>query len=368
MNVTMILFGFFPWDTRVRKEALTLSKAGHKVQMVCCSNSDTSTSFHSIRIQRVSDWKGKMTLKQLLTFWLKSFYYLISNRNFDVLHCHDLTGLPPAVLYKFLFPRTKIIYDSHEIFPDMTWEKLGKLVGFPAILLEKFSLRFVNKIIGVSLPQKELMQKRYNIRQFFFLPNFQSEKEFFATEKPSNEKLIIIYSGGIHKDRGYEQLVEAIEILRHRQIDFIVQLVGDGPLRNKIERMVKRKKLEQSIEFVGAVPPTMVRDYLNKADIGIALYQPIINNYYSLSNKLFEYLVCGVPMIYPYYKGSSMYLEMIEAVGVNPTSPKSIARKVEFLITHPEKRERMRQLALDHASQFTWEQLEDTFLEFYKAI
>ena len=77
MNITMVLFGLFPSDTRVRKEALTLSKAGHKVHVVCCANSDIATDFKSIRIQRVSVWKGKMTSRQLITFWLKSFYYLI---------------------------------------------------------------------------------------------------------------------------------------------------------------------------------------------------------------------------------------------------------------------------------------------------
>ena len=92
-----------------------------------------------------------MTATQLLKFWILSFRYIISNRTFDVLHCHDLTGLPPAVWYKFFFPRIKIIYDSHEIYPEGVREKLGSLVAMPFLMLEKFCLKFVTKIIGISV-------------------------------------------------------------------------------------------------------------------------------------------------------------------------------------------------------------------------
>ena len=368
MNITMILFGFFPSDVRVRKEALSLMKVGHEVTLVCCAEEEFLDKFHSVKVSRVgkpSDWKGKMTSTQLLKFWILSFRYIISNRTFDVLHCHDLTGLPPAVWYKCFFPRVKIVYDSHEIYPEGVREKLGSLAALPFLMLEKFCLKFVTKIIGISVPQKELMQKRYNIKNFLLLPNFPSKTEFFPGEKSINEKVKIVYSGGIHINRGYEQLVEAASILSRKRDNFVIQLVGDGPFRDTIETLVREKGLESYVKIIGHVHYSKVRNYLNDADIGIALYQPTPNNDYGLSNKIFEYIICELPIIYPFYKGSTPYLKRIGAINVNPTSSDDIASKIEFLITHPEVRGRIKEEEKNLASDVVWESVERKLRDLY---
>ncbi len=371
MKITMILFGFFPSDVRVRKEALTLTKAGHNITVLCCAEESMQMTFSKVRVPRVgkySDWKGKLTVNQLLKFWILSFHYLMIKRNFDILHCHDLTGLVPAVWYKLLFPHTEIVYDSHEIYPESVREKLGNLITLPFLMLEKFCVKFVNKIIGISLPQKKLMQKRYNIKHFLYIPNFPSKEEFFAGEKSLNEKIIIIYSGGILRNRGYEQLVEAVSILSQKRDDFLVQLVGDGPFRSTVEEMVKTEGLEPFIEIVGNVHYYKVRNYLINADIGIALYQPTPNNDYGLSNKIFEYIACELPLIYPYYKGSTFYLKRIGGINVNPTSSLEIAQKIEFLIKHPEIRDSIRTAEKDLRPEIIWESVENKLIEFYKSI
>jgi glycosyltransferase involved in cell wall biosynthesis len=371
MKITMLLFGFFPSDVRVRKEALSLSNFGHKISVTCCAEKNEQEEYQSIEIPRVgeaSDWEGKMTSKQLLKFWIYSFHHLITRRDFDALHCHDLTGLPPAIWFKFLFPKTRIIYDSHEIYPEAVLEKQGFLAAYVFLLLEKFAIKFVNKIIGISLPQQEIMEKRYNIKNFLFLPNFPMKTEFFVGRKSKNEKLKIIYSGGIHRNRGYEEIVEAVNILKDKQDKFVVQLLGDGPHRSKIEKMIKDKNLEELIEVIGSVHYTEVKNFLNSADIGIALYQPTPNNYYGLSNKVFEYTLCGLPLIYPYYAGCSYYLKKIGGINVNPTSPRDIAQKIDFLIENPEVRETMRKAGEKLAPLLVWESVEKDLLDLYDTI
>lgn len=368
MNITMVLFGFFPSDVRVRKEALTLATNGHRMAVLCCAEEDSTEIFHSIEIPRVgqpSDWKGRMTPKQLLKFWLLCFIYLLKRRNFDVLHCHDLTSLPPAVWYKIIFPRTKIVYDCHEFYPDAISEKLGKHIGFPFFLLEKLCLNFVSKIIGISIPMREIMKKKYGIRDFLFIPNFPTKTEFFIGEKRSDEKLIVIYAGGIHRNRGYEELVEAVEILSKKRVDFVVLLLGGGPLYHTIEKMVWERNLRNFIELLGPVHFTKVRNYLINADIGIALYKKTKNSRYGLSNKIFEYICCGLPLIYPFFEGSILYLRTVGAVNVDPSSPTDIARQIELLLSDSGLRNSIRNRELALAPQVTWESIEGKLLSLY---
>jgi glycosyltransferase involved in cell wall biosynthesis len=371
MKITMLLFGFFPSDVRVRKEAVTLMESGHQLKVLCCAEKDGLTNFGSIKIPKVgvpSEWGGKMTSIQLIKFWIYSFRYLLLYRDFDVLHCHDLTGLPPAVCYKIFFPKTKIIYDSHEIYPDQVMEKIGKLVGFSFLMLEKFCIKFANRTIGISKPQEELMRNRYNIEDFLYLPNYPTKIEFFREEKPPNEKITIVYSGAILPDRGYEQLVKAIAILHRKRDDFIVKLIGDGPLRRTIEKEVEVRGLTSCIEIIGSVHYSEVRDYLNSADIGIALYHPTPVTNYGLSNKVFEYIRCELPVIFPYRRANAYYLKKIGGINVNPYSSKDIAEKIEFLITHPEIRETMRKAEKDLASKCVWESIEKHLVELYSNI
>lgn len=367
----MLLFGFFPSDVRVRKEAFSLSNIGHKIRIVCCDEKNSLRSYNSISIPRVgkpSEWEGKMTAIQLLKFWIYSFRYLLSWRDFDVLHCHDLTGLPPAIWYKFFFPRTKIIYDSHEIYPEAVEEKKGSLVKFFFLMLEKFCIKFVKSVVGVTKPQREFMKRRYRIKNFLILPNFPMKTEYFAGQKPVNKIMKIVYAGGIHRNRGYEQLVEAVSILKGKREDFIVELVGDGPHRTTIEEMVRRKGLESFITFIGSVHYSQVKDYLNNADIGIALYQPTPNCDYSISNKIFEYIVCELPLIYPYYKGSTFYLKRVGGINVDPTSPKDISRKMDFLLSHPEVRNRIQKAEKEFTPNVLWESIEEKLVDLYKTI
>ena len=371
MKITMILFGFFPSDVRVRKEAISLMKSGYQLKILCCAEKNALNRYNSISIPRVgvpSEWDGKMTPIQLIKFWIYSFRYLLLYSDFDVLHCHDLTGLPPAVCYKILFPKTKIIFDSHEVYPDQVMEKFGKLIGIPFLMLEKFCIKFVNMTIGISKPQEELMRNRYRITNFLYLPNYPSKDEFFNEEKPPNEKIIIVYSGVIIPDRGYEQLVEAIAILSRSRDNFIVKLIGDGPLRQKIEKEVERKGLTSFIDIIGSVHYTKVRDYLNSADIGIALYHPTPMTTYGLSNKVFEYICCELPIIFPYRKANAYYLKKIGAINVNPYSPQDIAEKIDFLITHPEIRANMKKAEKDLASKCVWETIENKLIDLYSQI
>jgi glycosyltransferase involved in cell wall biosynthesis len=162
--------------------------------------------------------------------------------------------------------------------------------------------------------------------------------------------------------------VEAAGILKQKRDNFVIQFVGDGPFRTAIEDMVKKNRLESHFEITGHIHFSEVRNYLINADIGIALYQPTPNNYFGLSNKIFEYIICELPVIYPHYKGCISYLKEIGGIHVNPTLSSDIARKIEYLITHPEVGEEMRRAERILAPKIVWESIETKLIDLYDTI
>ena len=73
--------------------------------------------------------------------------------------------------------------------------------------------------------------------------------------------------------------------------------MGYGPLTDVVMAAAREGG---SIHFLPAVEPKRVLDYTTGADVGvIGVEDTCLNNRYSLPNKLFEYLLAGVPILCP---------------------------------------------------------------------
>ncbi len=61
--------------------------------------------------------------------------------------------------------------------------------------------------------------------------------------------------------------LEPARYLRERGLDFHLDLVGDGPLRQEMEDRCRQYGLETYVDFLGFQPPEAVRGYMEQADI-----------------------------------------------------------------------------------------------------
>ena len=64
-----------------------------------------------------------------------------------------------------------------------------------------------------------------------------------------------------------ELALETARYLRERGLDFHLDLVGDGPLRQEMEDRCRQYGLETYVDFLGFQPPEAVRGYMEQADI-----------------------------------------------------------------------------------------------------
>ena len=71
--------------------------------------------------------------------------------------------------------------------------------------------------------------------------------------------------------------------------------MGYGTLENLIQKISKEYK---NIYFHKAVSPDVLLDYTSSADFGISTIEDSCLSYrYCLPNKMFEYLMAGIPVI-----------------------------------------------------------------------
>ena len=118
----------------------------------------------------------------------------------------------------------------------------------------------------------------------------------------------LVNIGRIVEQKGQAVLVQAAAQLRDRGVDFELVIVGDGPMRGEIQRLIEQHNLQERIRITGFLSNQGVLDELLAAR---ALVLPSFAE--GLPAVFFESLALGRPVITTYIAG---HPELIE-VGVN---------------------------------------------------
>ncbi len=349
MNIKMILYKYFISDTRVQREAISLAQNGHEIEVINCKDpKDNKTNINNDKRIKNSEImevqpRKRETVISLLKFWVLAFYHLIKGKKKpNVIHAHDLTGLPPAVLYKIVFPKVKLIYDSHELFPEAAKDKLNKFYWLCFLLIEYICGKFITILIGASPLQLKILKRRINKPQFCILnvPDLDIVKKDFDHENlkihplsTNKENVVkIVYSGGVYTHRGYDEFILSAVKLLEKNINFEFWIVGDGIYLNNVKEMVKKHKITNHFIFTGAVPYFELLKLTYNCDIAVGFYQNTINNNVMISNKIFEYMLVGIPFIFTSLKSSIPYIEEVNAIKIDfPLNPEIISDKILYL-------------------------------------
>jgi glycosyltransferase involved in cell wall biosynthesis len=176
------------------------------------------------------------------------------------------------------------------------------------------------------------------------LKKFQSKHEIDSREeiqkikeelgiKP-NQKIVITVSRLVLKN-GIEYLIEAFKYLQQEKI--ILVIIGSGPLEKKLKAKVENLKLKEKVLFLGEIPHEKVPKYLAISDIFV---RPSISE--GLGNAFLEAMAVGIPIIGTPVGGIPDFLKDGETgLFCEPANPKSIAEKINILLTDENLRQKL---------------------------
>ena len=78
---------------------------------------------------------------------------------------------------------------------------------------------------------------------------------------------LILGVGRLQPIKGFDTLIEALALMRQDGTPFHCRLIGDGPLRAQLQRLVLRHGLQGHVELLGAQPQESVRALLETASV-----------------------------------------------------------------------------------------------------
>jgi glycosyltransferase involved in cell wall biosynthesis len=294
----------FTNDSRVLKECKTLSNNNYVPFVIALHDQgllqkETISNFPVIRLKLITrSWSKKRIFKCIKYFeWVVRAAW--TAKSASIYHCNDLDTLPIGVLFKILsFGKKKVVYDAHEFESNQTPGQSSRSIHLFQ-LFESILIKFADKIITVSSGIAAAYSKLYDIEAPSLVLNCPlyeevNKRNLFRLELGiRQDQKIFLYQGGLNTGRGVEILLEAFQKMDSDQS--VVVFMGYGPLESEIKLKAQQYK---TIYFREAVSPNMLLNYTSSADYGILFYEDnCLNHRYCSPNKMFEYLMAGIPVL-----------------------------------------------------------------------
>lgn len=351
-------------DQRVQRSISILQELGFAVTFVGRELPQSLPFSPAYKTVRFKLWFNKGFLFYA-NYNLRLFWFLLW-RKYDLYLSNDLDTLLPNYLVSRL-KRKPLIYDSHEYFTGVPEIQHRPLVKKTWTTLEKFIFPKLKEIITVNQSIADLYQKEYgkkllvvrNISDSYLPENPRSRKELGLPE----DKFILINQGaGINVDRGMEEMIEALRLLSN---EVVLLLVGRGDVLPKIQADLENDELKERIIFIPPQPYKKMLEYTMAADLGLSLDKDTNLNYrFSLPNKLFDYIKCGIPVLSSGVVEVRNVVETYKIGRVSNHQPESLARAVEE-IRAKEKAYYSENLA-KAAAENNWEQESEKLRALFK--
>jgi len=321
-KICVLLNGAIKSDARVIKTITTISRY-HKVDLFYLNGNDGDKALFNENVSLISI-KYKKSLRTKIishTNFYNEFVFLASSvlknkKNYDYVWANDLTCLKPAVIVKKQLG-CKLIYDSHEIYVETLNQFFPEnSKGIKKILLslslkimvklgtaaEKKMIKSVDTCITVGICVKDYLEnnlKTSGILVIYNCPYLQTSNEQFDLRKllglKQNEK-ILLYQGVMNQGRG---LIEMIHSQKFTKSNIKFVLMGDGPMKLELQKLVENLNLQNKIFFIDRVDYNVLLKYTRGADAGIVL-QDVNKNLskkLGIANKFFEYMHAGIPFV-----------------------------------------------------------------------
>ncbi len=349
-------------NDHVRHLAVQLQQLGHETRIFAPS-SRADVDFDSARFYRigtpiaipVNDSVARITLSFHLANQVAA---IVADEGFDVLHFHE--PLMPALPITMLRMSNTANVGTFHAFAR---SNVGYFYGRP--LLQPY-LEHLHRAIAVSEPARAFVQRYFPAFPMRVIPNGVDVSVYRPGLAPirhlRDECLNVLFVGRLEKRKGLGDLLRAYRAMSMRIPQTRLIIVGDGPLRGRVESYVARHRLP-NVVVAGYVPDSVKPRYYNSADIFCAP----ATGAESFGIVLLEALASGLPVVATEVPGYMSVLESgRDSVTVQPKNWRELAASLVILARDAELRRRLSDYAIQKARRYSWELVASEVIEVYQ--
>lgn len=351
------------FDARVWKEARSLAGAGYRVALIGCRYEIGRPRWRNedgIDVFEVSlGTRARVSVLGRIGTLLRLSREILQTRA-RVYHAHNIhVGIPVWIAARLR--NAQLVYDAHELYGELHGGRLTRLAVRAERPIERLLATSSDAVVTTNDSRAAELAERYEPRRLVTLANVPPRRDEVVPLDPGyGDGRILLYQGGIYgSGRSFEETIRALPLLPD-DVEFAV--LGFG-------RTADLERLRELAESLGVsarlrlLPPRPFDELVRTAAAATVGLVPIkatsLNNYLGDTNKLFEYLMAGIPIVasdLPEIRRVAVQGDPPVGETFDPLDPASIAAAVRRVIDDEEmyeaRRHEARRLALE---RFNWQ-------------
>lgn len=225
----------------------------------------------------------EFNLRVFLLLIFKSGSYVLAND----------TDTLPAAYFASKLKGSELIFDAHELFPEVPELIHRPFVKNFWIKLEDFFFPRLKNAYTVCDSIAAYYNEKYSI-SMDVIRNIPSYRNYNEKLLSYENKKIILYQGALNKGRGLEWVINAMPLIPNA----VLVIIGSGDIEAELKEQVNALNIAEKVIFMGRIPANELYKYTPSANIGLCLLEDTgLSYYYSLPNRIFDYLHAGVPVL-----------------------------------------------------------------------
>ncbi len=291
-----------------------------------------------------------------------------------VVHAHDLDSTLAAWLHLRRHAGTRFIYDAHELelHRNAAWTRWTRVI---ARVLELQAIRRAHAVITVSPLIADDLAVKYGIPGPAVILNsprlearsLASALDLRAAAGLAPDEQLVVYVGGVLWRRGHEQLVAALGHLPPSVHAGVLGASSPGAEASLVAQ-ASRLGVARRLHLFGAVAPEQVPATLREGADATVIPIPNVCRSYDLAlpNKLFDTVMAGVPVGVGRLAHMSRFVcEHGLGLVFDERDPRSIASVIAELVTEPRNRWTSAESLDTLQRAVSWEVQEETLMRVY---
>jgi len=296
-----------------------------------------------------------------------AFMLYRDRRHFDLIHVHLLSRLAFIAMLVGKLARKPLIIsmkggNERDIIQMMKYARLPGFLSWLDPLMWKLIAR-ADYIITVSEPiVQDLVAESVDREHIQVIHNGVPSYPAVPLRDNPLRPARVVSVALLRQQKRLDVLLEAVALLGNPPIH--VTLVGDGPMRARLEELAKRLDIDDQVVFAGYVPDAPAT-CLSQADLFV-----LSSDFEGMPNALLEAMASGLPCV---ATGVGGVLEIVEhertGLLVPPGDPEALAWAISRLIEDEALRHSLGRNARDFVlNNFTIEKAATRHQQVYRAV
>lgn len=318
-------------DNRVAKTCAALQELDYDVVLLGRKRKKSpempSRSYDIRRMNLLFD-KGPLFYLDLN---IRIFFFLIFKRA-NLIFSNDLDTLPACFLAYLFKPKARIIYDTHELFTEVSELKEHPIKRSIWLRLEKWIFPKLKTVITVNESIAAIYNQKYKVPVHVVrnipLPYKNQKVQGNHTTLGINEGdfILIIQGSGLNKDRGIEESILSMKYCN----DCVLLIVGDGDIIPAAKILVEQNNLSSMVKFISRRPYNELMKITQMANLGLLMDKAVNQNHeLALPNKLFDYMHAGTPILSNRLKEIEKFIVKYDiGIIIDDVNPPGIAKSI----------------------------------------